>query len=123
MLVRWYPGVLTKMDHTAIHAVDFEHKGTADSSVLYIPTCPITEINADYVARMRAACRAGTPGPDFPGGKGESEHVGRPTEAFLRSVTNEVGLASVGLAPLPVPENGSWGEKEVISRVNRLLGF
>lgn len=115
--------MLTYDNRTAIHAVDFEHKGIGDSSVLYIPTCPITEINADYVARMRAACRAGTPGPDFPGGKGESEHVGRPTEAFLRSVTNEVGLASVGLAPLPVPSSGNWGEKEVISRVNRLLGF
>lgn len=107
----------------AIHAVDFEHNGTGDSSVLYIPVCPITEINADYVDRMRAAWRAGTPGPDFPGGKGESEHVDRPTEAFLRSMTNETGLASMGLEPLPVPLDGNTGEKEVIRRVNQLLGF
>lgn len=108
----------------AIHAVDFEHTGTSDSSVLYIPICPVTEINGEYVRRMREAWRAGTPGPDFPGGVGESHHLNRPTEAFVQSVTNQMGLASVGLEPLPLPAEGSSaGEIEVIRRVNRSLGF
>lgn len=92
--------------------------------MLYIPISPITEINADYVKRARAAWRAGTPGPDFPGGKGESEHVGRPTEDFVRSVTNQVGLASMGLEPLAVPgEEVTEGERAVVGKVNQLLGF
>lgn len=103
--------------------MDFEHKGKGDSSVLYIPVCPITEINARYVSRMREAWRNGTPGPDFPGGRGESEHVDRPTEKFLRSVSDVEGLASVGLEPLAEPVNGSEGEKEVVRRANRILGF
>lgn len=72
---------------------------------------------------MREAWRKGTPGPDFPGGKGESEHVDRPDEEFLRSVTNTDGLASVGLEPLDETREGSGGEKEVVRRVNRILGF
>lgn len=61
----------------SIHAVDKLHSGTNDSSVLYIPECPLTEANAKYLSRQREAFLEGIPGPDFPGGKGESEHVGR----------------------------------------------
>lgn len=103
--------------------MDFEHKGKGDSSVLYIPVSPITELNANYVSQMRQAWRNGTPGPDFPGGKGESEHVDRPTEQFLRSVSDVDGLASVGLEPLAEPVDGSKGEKEVVRRANSILGF
>lgn len=107
----------------AIHAVDSEHRGQSDSSVLYIPICPVTEFNAHYVLRMRDAWRIGTPGPDFPGGKGESEHVDRPLESFLRKVADVDGLASVGLEPLREPVDASNGEKEVVRRANKLLGF
>lgn len=100
-----------------------EHRGKGDSSVLYIPICPLTEVNARYVARMREAWRSGTPGPDFPGGKGESEHAGRPTEEFLRSLAGADGLSSVGLEPLSAPRGGSDGEAEVVRRANRILGF
>lgn len=72
---------------------------------------------------MRQAWRNGTPGPDFPGGKGESEHVDRPDEEFVRSITNTNGLASMGLEPLTEPIDGSEGEREVVRRVNKTLGF
>ncbi|KAK7739681.1 hypothetical protein SLS53_005648 [Cytospora paraplurivora] len=117
------PGDFVVWHCDTIHAVDFEHKGKTDSSVLYIPVCPITEINAEYVRRMREAWRDGTPGPDFPGGRGESEHVDRPTEQFLRSVAGEDGLASVGLEPLREPVDGSDGQKDVVRRANSILGF
>lgn len=107
----------------AIHAVDSEHRGQSDSSVLYIPVCPTTEHNAKFVVRLREAWQKGTPGPDFPGGKGESEHVDRPDESFVRYVTNADGLASVGLQPLDEAKAGSGGETEVVRRVNRILGF
>ena len=44
----------------AIHSVDKVHAGSSDSSVLYIPVCPVTDINAEYAARQRAAFRAGS---------------------------------------------------------------
>lgn len=91
--------------------------------MLYIPVCPVTETNARYVAKMRQAWRDGTPGPDFPGGKGESDHIDRPDVEFVRSVGNAQGLASIGLEPLPEPVDGSEGEKEVVRKANRILGF
>lgn len=51
----------------AIHAVDKIHAGTSDSSVLYIPCCPLTEANAEYLGRQREAFAEGRPAPDFPG--------------------------------------------------------
>ncbi|PSR80096.1 hypothetical protein BD289DRAFT_374616 [Coniella lustricola] len=119
------PGDYVAWHCDTIHAVDLEHKGKGDSSVLYIPICPATETNAKYVVRMREAWRNGTPGPDFPGGKGESEHVGRPDEAHVRSVAAQDALASLGLAPLIVEESGavSGGAKDAVRRVNKILGF
>lgn len=52
-----------------IHAVDKVHAGRSDSSVFYIPVCPLTAANAEYLARQRQAFRQGTPAPDFPGGR------------------------------------------------------
>lgn len=100
----------------AIHSVDKVHTGTLDSSVLYIPVCPTTTLNATYIARQRAAFRAGTPGPDFPGGVGEREHVGRPTEGMLKAWTNEEGRRAFGLERLE-------GGREVVGRANEVLGF
>ncbi len=108
----------------AIHAVDKSHAGKGDSSVMYIPVCPTTELNAAYVARQRATFLSGHPAPDFPGGIGESEHIGRPTAEFVAENTKEGGLESMGLAKL---KNAAWedsaGAKEVIRRANRILGF
>lgn len=38
-----------------IHAVDKTHTGKDDSSVMYIPACPLTEANAEYLVRQREA--------------------------------------------------------------------
>lgn len=105
----------------AIHAVDKVHAGKSDSSVLYIPVCPTTKRNAEYMLTQREAFLKGTPGPDFPGGKGESEHIGRPTEEFLHQVTNEEGLRAFGFQELVGGE--SEGEKKVVEEGNRILGF
>ena len=43
------------MSWIAIHAVDKTHAGKDDSSVLYIPACPLTEANAEYLVRQREA--------------------------------------------------------------------
>ena len=44
----------------AIHAVDKVHAGKSDSSVMYIPACPLTVGNADYLVRQREALWEGT---------------------------------------------------------------
>jgi len=91
---------------------------------MYIPVCPTTEANAEYLARQRDTFLSGKPGPDFPGGKGESEHVGRPGLEFLAQHTNEDGMQAMGLAKL---EKKDWeqtkGASEAIEKANKVLGF
>jgi hypothetical protein len=107
----------------AIHAVDKTHNGSSDSSVLYIPVCPTTEESARYVGRQRAAFLQGTPGPDFPGGKGESEHIGRPTVEYLSSSATAAGLQAMGLEKLSAVDNETEGGKLAIDKANHVLGF
>lgn len=85
--------------------------------------CPTTEASAQYVARQRAAFLEGTPGPDFPGGKGESEHVSRITEQDVRGFADTVGLQSLGLDKLVAAESDTPGAKEAVRRANAVLGF
>lgn len=91
---------------------------------MYIPVCPVTEANAEYLVRQRTTFKAGLPGPDFPGGKGESEHSGRPTESFMRSTVANEGLQAMGLERL---DTMGWedtiGGRNVIKRANKVLGF
>jgi hypothetical protein len=90
---------------------------------MYIPVCPTTEINATYLVRQRQAFREGTPGPDFPGGAGESRHVDRPTEAMLRGWTNGTGRRAMGLEKIEVSEGATPGQREAVERSNAVLGF
>ena len=53
------PGDYIAWHCETIHAVDKVHAGTTDSSVMYIPTCPLTETNAEYLVRQREAFKAG----------------------------------------------------------------
>lgn len=111
-----------------IHAVDKVHTGTGDSSVLYIPVCPLTEVNARYLVRQRAAFLEGTPGPDFPGGNGESGHVGRPP---VSTIATEEARRAMGLAKLCTEgeeaEDGEGavrsGARAVTAKANAILGF
>lgn len=111
------------MCEIAIHAVDKLHQGTSDSSVMYIPICPVTAINAQYVVRQREAWRNGTPGPDFPGGEGEARHAGRPTEAKLRQWAGREALQSMGLEKLVPGSAPTPGQREVVGQANAILGF
>lgn len=98
------------------------HNGTGDSSVLYIPVCGLTEMNAKYALAQRERFENGTPGPDFPGGEGESRHVGRPTKDSMP--VGEDARRAMGLEKLVVlEENASKGEREMVDRANVILGF
>lgn len=107
----------------AIHAVDKVHSGKSDSSVLYIPVCPVTDNNARYLLRQRESFLAGTPGPDFGGGKGESEHIGRPTADDLRKWTNEMGAQAMGLEKLVSRAGAAPGEVAAVESANSILGL
>ncbi|EMT73401.1 hypothetical protein NOF04DRAFT_3579 [Fusarium oxysporum II5] len=108
------PGDFVAWHCDTIHSVDKVHAGTSDSSVLYIPICPITTQNAEYMVRQRDAFLRGTPGPDFPGGAGESGHVGRGTEKMLDGAARR----AMGLSALRTE-----GENDVVAEANRILGF
>lgn len=119
------PGDYVAWNCDTIHAVDRVHAGEHDSSVLYIPACPLTERNAAYLSRQRHAFLNGLPGPDFPGGEGEARHVGRPGVKEVEAVNGVEGLRAFGLTRWDTEEREglSVGEKEVMRRANDILGF
>ena len=61
------------------HAVEVEHKGTHDSSVVYVAATPTTEANVDYMKRQYEDFVKGDPPFDFAtlnGAVNESGHRG-----------------------------------------------
>lgn len=80
-----------------IHAVESEHMGSDSSSVLYIPSVPLTEANARYIKDQRANYLERIPPPDFPGGEGEKFFEGTGGDA---DITTEQGKQAMGLMPL-----------------------
>lgn len=107
-----------------IHAVDTVHKGTGDSSVMYIPTCPLTEGNAQFLARQRQAYTSGIPCPDFGGGEGEANHKGRVTVDLLAAMSSPEGMRAFGLEKWDsLAEGLTSGQREVMDRANKTLGF
>ncbi|KAI1270873.1 DUF1479 domain protein [Xylaria sp. FL0933] len=117
------PGDYVAWHCDTIHAVDKVHQGQSDSSVLYIPICPVTEKNAHYLLRQKKAFLDGTPGPDFPGGEGESRHVNRPTVSFLEASANCEGLRAFGFKKLVAAESDGPGARAVTGKANDILGF
>lgn len=121
------PGDYVAWHCDTIHAVDRKHDGTTDSSVLYIPTCPLTFDNAQYLVRQRDTFVKGTPSPDFGGGEGESEHVGRLGVDDLENVgslRNADGLRSMGLEMWDAEAEGlTSGQRRVMNLANKELGF
>jgi hypothetical protein len=116
------PGDYVAWHCDTIHAVDGVHHGTQDSSVLYIPTCPLTRDNAKYLVEQKDYFLSGKPSPDFGGGMGESTHAGRPTVADLEVWGGNEGMKGMGLDRWDVKENGlSDGERAVLQKANTLL--
>lgn len=118
------PGDYVAWHCDAIHAVDRVHAGRADSSVLYIPACPLTERNAEYLVRQRDAFVQGVPSPDFGGGEGESRHVGKVKVEEVEELIGEEGARAMGLKEWDSTKDGlAAGEKEAMDRANKVLGF
>jgi len=78
-----------------VHAVEKEHNGKGDSSVMYIPAVPKCPQNDDYVARQAQAFTEGRPPPDFPQGRTELDYAMHATKEDIRS---NLALKAMGLA-------------------------
>jgi hypothetical protein len=124
------PGDYVLWHSDVIHAVDQSHNGTSDSSVLYIPVCPLTTKNAEALERQRERFLTGGISPDFGGedGIGEKGHVGRcEVGAFVEEeerLDRKEGLRAVGLEGWESDAEGlGMGQREVMDRANKGLGF
>ena len=118
------PGDYVSWHCDTIQAVDSVHTGKSDSSVMYIPACPLTVVNAKFVEKQRQCFMDGSPCPDFGGGKGEADHVGRPGVEDVRKANPTEGMRAFGLEPWDsTSPNLTVGQREVMDRANKILGF
>uniref|UniRef100_A0A0W0EVW4 DUF1479-domain-containing protein n=1 Tax=Moniliophthora roreri TaxID=221103 RepID=A0A0W0EVW4_MONRR len=103
-----------------LHAVEFEHNGKEDSSVIYIPAVPLTVQNASYLRDQRETFKAGLPAPDFPSGEGESKFTGRVTIDDIASLD---GRQTFGFERFQPGEGASEEEMKFFNEVNEMLGL
>ncbi|CAE6520501.1 unnamed protein product [Rhizoctonia solani] len=117
------PGDMVFWHCDLIHSVESEHKGTQDSSVMYIPAVPVTVANAAYVARQRDEFLAGMPAPDFPrySDTGERNFV---LKGLPEHIQSPEGQSAMGLKPFNTSTPSlKFGEKEVLSKANAIFGL
>lgn len=91
---------------------------------MYIPACPLTEANAEYLARQRETFAEGTPAPDFPSGEGEAQHRGRLTAEYVMKNISCKAQRAMGLAAFDTRHRHLFDrERETLKMANRVLGF
>jgi hypothetical protein len=89
------PGDMVFWQADVVHAVEKEHNGKADSSVMYIPAVPKCPQNDEYVARQAQAFIQGRPPPDFPQGRTELEYA---MHATRDDIGSSLALRAMGLS-------------------------
>lgn len=107
-----------------IHAVDPVHHGDHDSSVMYIPSVPLCDLNARYSLIQRESVLRGLPPPDFPGfptGLGETTHVGKADVDDVRRFGGDGALREYALLPFETREEYSEGGKKIVEKCNSIL--
>ena len=120
-LPRVEPGDFVAWHCDTIHAVDKEHMGHGDSSVLYIPACAVTRNNLEFLNRQRMSALRYSPPPDFPGAGGDGE-VGFHGATDWNSLSPD-GKRAMGLgsAKWEIVEDMSEGERKIIEEGNKML--
>jgi Protein of unknown function (DUF1479) len=113
------PGDYVAWHCDTIHSVDKEHQGTADSSVLYIPACPMTSPNVDFLLRQRKAAVAYSPPPDFPGAGGEGEFGFKGAVDWNTLTPHGLRAMGLGSQKWDIEAHMSEGEKMVVEGANR----
>lgn len=89
------PGDMVFWQADVVHAVEKEHNGTGDSSVMYIPAVPKCPQNEAYIQRQAELFEKGFPPPDFP--QGRTEHDYR-LHAEQKDLTSSESRRAMGLA-------------------------
>ncbi|KAJ5083264.1 Protein of unknown function DUF1479 [Penicillium angulare] len=114
------PGDFVAWHCDSLHSVDKEHRGSGDSSVMYIPATPLCDMNIEYLLKQREAALAYSPPWDFPGagGPGEQGFEG----ALDWSTLNPEGQRAMGLGDQPWEINDamSEGEKRAVQSANKM---
>lgn len=114
-----HPGDAVFWHCDTAHMVESEHEGTEDASVFYIPSAPLCDVNIRYLTRQKENFLKGVPPPDFPGGVGESQHIGR---GSLDDLSPE-GKLAMGFARFSVEASMSEGQRVANIDANKILGF
>ncbi|TIC34325.1 DUF1479-domain-containing protein, partial [Wallemia mellicola] len=115
---RLSPGDQVYWHSDVVHAVESEHQGKGDSSVLYIPAIPLTVKNAHYLRDQVSRFKQGLPPSDFPGGEGESQFIGRQKAEDIEAGPSRQLL---GLEAFPYPPKATPGAKRTIDKSNEIL--
>ncbi|KAJ5256695.1 hypothetical protein N7478_012799 [Penicillium angulare] len=114
------PGDFVAWHCDSLHSVDKEHRGSGDSSVMYIPATPLCDMNIKYLLKQREAALAYSPPWDFPGagGSGEQGFEG----ALDWSTLNPEGQRAMGLGDQPweINDTMSEGEKRAVQSANKI---
>jgi hypothetical protein len=108
-----FPGDFVFWQSESIHAVEAVHNGDTDSAVMYVPVVPLCDMNVGYIKVQKEAFLKGTPPPDFPGGVGESQHIGKGEERMLIGVK---GREVMGFEKFE-------GLSDSVRRANAILGL
>lgn len=118
------PGDYVAWHCDTIHAVDAEHKGKGDSSVMYIPACAMTKSNVNFLKKQRGSANLYSPPPDFPGagGPGEKDYDGRVdwSSNFIDAAAKRA-MGFAGQGEFEILPHMSIGEQSVIRESNRVL--
>jgi peptidase E len=88
------PGDMVFWQCDVVHAVEKEHTGKGDSSVMYIPAVPSCSQNKEYIAKQAELFKKGCPPPDFPQGRTELDYKLVATE---KDLVNPLGRAAMGI--------------------------
>ena len=91
-----HPGDMVFWHCDTIHAVEKEHAGAGDSSVMYIPAMSYAEQNWNYVQKQLKKFEQGFPPPDFPQGRAEHDYIsiGKPTDIIGAVARTGMGLTA-----------------------------
>ncbi|KAI5467295.1 hypothetical protein BGZ63DRAFT_410303 [Mariannaea sp. PMI_226] len=119
---RLEPGDYLVWHCDAVYALDrLRRPDLPETTIMYLPACPLTQTNALYLARQRKAFLLGHPGPDFGGVFGESA---RTASAGVQEVGEAGGvdaLRAMGLLPWDEEEAMDDREQEVLEMANGIL--
>lgn len=119
------PGDMVYWHCDMIHSVDPVHQGKLDSSVFYIPSAPLCDINVNYTHKQRETFLSGLTPPDYPGfpfGPGETTHVGRASPQDVIESGGDAAMQEFGLSPIKVATS-TPGEAEIVESANKLLFY